>query len=224
MIRLHIIAEGQTEEEFVYSMLTEYLGYFNIVIDVHCVTPNRKIKKRGGVVSYDHVKKDISIWLKQDQGANVRLTTMLDLYALPSEFPKFDEAKTIENPYDKVKFLEEAFFEDIQDKRFIPYIQLHEFEALILSEPSKFVERFPDYKQEVQQLTELCSQFESPELINDGRTTAPSKRINQLIPIYENSKTSAAPFIAEKIGLAKIREHCPHFDEWMTFLEKLTEA
>jgi hypothetical protein len=223
MIRLHIIAEGQTEEEFVTSMLTEHLGNFNIVSDVHCVTTNRKIKKRGGVVSYDHVKKDISIWLKQDKNSNVRLTTMVDLYALPSEFPKFNEANTIGNPYDKVKFLEKAFFEDINDKRFIPYIQLHEFEALILSEPSKFVERFPDYKQEVQQLTELCSQFASPELIDDGRTTAPSKRINQVIPIYENSKTSAAPSIAKKIGLAKIRENCPHFDEWMTRLEGLTQ-
>ena len=66
MIRLHIVAEGQTEEEFVKSILTDHLGNYNISTDVHCVTTNRKVKKRGGVVSYDHVKTDITKWLKQN--------------------------------------------------------------------------------------------------------------------------------------------------------------
>lgn len=35
MIRLHIIAEGQTEEEFVNSILIEHLLNFNILTDVH---------------------------------------------------------------------------------------------------------------------------------------------------------------------------------------------
>lgn len=61
-------------------------------------------------------------------------------------------------------------------------------------------------------------------MIDDGRTTAPSKRIIQKIPIYQGAKTSAAPLIAEKIGLTKIREKCPHFDEWMTRLEGLTQG
>lgn len=148
MIRLHILAEGQTEEEFVKSILSDSLGNYNISTDVHCVTTNRKLKKRGGSVSYDHVKTDITIWLRQDKGSDVRLTTMLDLYALPNKFPKLDIAQQIPNPYEKVKFLENAWFEDINDNRFIPYIQLHEFEALILSEPSKLADRFPEYQKE----------------------------------------------------------------------------
>ncbi len=224
MIRLHILAEGQTEEEFVKSILTDSLGNYNISTDVHCVTTNRKFKKRGGSVSYDYVKTDITIWLRQDKGSDVRLTTMLDLYALPNKFPKFDIAQQILNPYEKVKFLENAWFEDINDNRFIPYIQLHEFEALILSEPSKLADRFPEYEREVEELIEICRGFDSPELIDDGRTTAPSKRIIQKIPIYQGSKPSAAPLIAAKIGLAKMRERCPHFDEWMSKLEKLTQG
>ncbi len=225
MIRLHIIAEGQTEEEFIKFILTDHLGYFNISTDVHCITTKRTKTKvyRGGAVSYEKIKKDIILWLKQDKDQKARFTTMLDLYALPNDFPQFDEARNKSDPYQKVKHLESALFNDINDSRFIPYIQLHEFEALILSDPSKLAERFPEYEQGVQQLSELCKTFASPELINDGATTAPSKRINQFIPGYESSKVSVAPLIAQKIGLQTIREKCFHFNEWLTQLEQLTE-
>jgi len=222
MIRLHIIAEGQTEEEFVNSILVEHLANFDIVTDVHCITTNRKKKNRGGAVSYVKIKEDIILWLKQDKKPDARFTTMVDLYALPKDFPQFDEAKKKNDPYQRVEQLETALLNDIKDRRFIPYIQLHEFEALILSEPSKLVERFPEYEQQVQQLFNICVNFSSPELINDGATTAPSKRINQFIPGYKGSKVSVAPLIAKKIGLTKIREKCPHFDQWITQLENLT--
>jgi hypothetical protein len=223
MIRLHIIAEGQTEEEFVKSILTEHLGNYHISTDVHCVTTNRKLKKRGGAVSYEKIEKDIRLWLKQDKNTDARFTTMLDLYALPNEFPKFYEARKQSNHYQRVEQLESALFNEINDPRFIPYIQLHEFESLILSDPSKFVEQFPEYKSGVEKLLEVCVKFDSPELINDGVTTAPSKRIIELIPVYEGSKPSAAPLIAQKIGLSKIREKCPHFNKWITQLEQLTQ-
>jgi len=222
MIRLHIIAEGQTEEEFVNSILVEHLGNFDIVTDVHCITTNLKKKIRGGAVSYEKIKNDIIRWLNQDKNADARFTTMVDLYALPNDFPQFDEANRKNDPYAKVKQLEIALSNDIHDYRFIPYIQLHEFEALILSEPSKLAERFPEYEHEVQQLCEMCVNFLSPELINDEPRTAPSKRINQFIPGYESSKVSVAPLIAGKIGLMKIREKCPHFHQWLTQLENLT--
>ena len=92
---------------------------------------------------------------------------MLDLYALPSNFPQFGEAQKKPDPCQKVKHLETALFDDINDPRFIPYIQMHEFEALMLSDPSELVERFPEYENEVQQLLNVCNSFSSPELIND---------------------------------------------------------
>ena len=222
MIRLHIIAEGQTEEEFVNSILVEHLGNFDMVTDVHCITTNVKNKIRGGAVNYVKIKNDIRRWLNQDKKPDARFTTMVDLYALPKDFPQFDETKKKDNPYEKVELLETALLKDINDYRFIPYIQLHEFEALILSEPSKLAERFPEYEQEVEKLLNFCTNFSSPELINDEAKTAPSKRINQFIPGYESSKVSVAPLIAQKIGLAKIREKCPHFNQWITQLESLT--
>ncbi|WP_242049062.1 DUF4276 family protein [Planktothrix sp. FACHB-1365] len=86
MIRLHIIAEGQTEEEFVNTILTEHLGYFNISTDVHRITTKRTrtAVHRGGLVSYQKAKKDIILWLKQDKHPEARFTTMCDLYALPN--------------------------------------------------------------------------------------------------------------------------------------------
>jgi len=223
MIRLHIIAEGQTEEEFVKTILAEHLANFNVITDVHCVTTKRTQTQvhRGGLVSYEHAKKDILLWQKQEKGNDVIFTTMLDLYALPNDFPQFDEAKKISDPYQKVKKLETAFADDINDYRFIPYIQLHEFEALILSDPSKLIERFPEYGESVQELVAICKKYDSPELINDGETTAPSKRIIQFIPSYKGAKVSVAPLMVQKIGLPTIRSLCPHFNEWLIQLENL---
>jgi hypothetical protein len=223
MIRLHIIAEGQTEEEFVKTILAEHLANFNVITDVHCVTTKRTKTQvyRGGLVSYEHAKKDILLWQKQETGNDVRFTTMLDLYALPNDFPQFDEAKKISDPSQKVNKLETALADDINDYRFIPYIQLHEFEALILSDPSKLIERFPEYDESVQELVAMCKKYDSPELINDGETTAPSKRIIQFIPSYQGAKVSVAPLMVQKIGLPTIRSQCPHFNEWLIQLENL---
>ena len=225
MIRLHIIAEGQTEEEFVNTILTEHLGYFNISTNVHCITTKRTRTKvfRGGLPSYQKIKKDIIFWLRQDKHPEARFTTMCDLYALPNDFPEFEEAQKISDPYERVEQLENALFQDINDSRFIPYIQLHEFEALILSEPIKLEERFPNYQSEVKKLVSLCQSFESPELINDGEQTAPSKRIIQAIPSYEGAKVSVAPLMAQKIGLENIRQKCPHFNQWIERLENLSQ-
>lgn len=223
MTRLHIIAEGQTEEEFVNTVLVEHLANFDVFADVRCVATKRTKAKvhRGGLVSYQKAKKDLVLWLKQEKGTDVRFTTMFDLYALPNEFPQFDKAQQISDPYLRVKHLETAFANDINDSRFIPYIQLHEFEALILTEPDRLIERFPEFKKNVEQLSEFCQQYSSPELINDGATTAPSKQIINFIPSYEGAKVSVAPLMAKKIGLQTIRSKCPHFDEWLLKLESL---
>jgi hypothetical protein len=68
-----------------------------------------------------------------------------------------------------------------------------------------------------------CITFESPELINDGEQTAPSKRIIQAIPSYEGAKVSVAPLMAQKIGLEIIRQKCPHFNQWIERLENLSQ-
>jgi hypothetical protein len=104
--------------------------------------------------------------------------------------------------------------------RFVPYIQLHEFEALLFSEPTGFLEAFPDEQKAVSQLVQVRAQFPSPEEINDGVNTAPSKRILNALPDFQ--KPVAGLLTARRIGLAAIRRECRHFDEWITRLLGLT--
>src|SRR5437762_9603660 len=105
MIRLHILVEGQTEEEFVNSVLTEHLGDFNISTDVRSVETSRdrkkNIKYRGGLSKYQKAKRDLERWMKEDSNPDSFFTTMFDLYSLPDDFPKFDEANTQNDPYQR---------------------------------------------------------------------------------------------------------------------------
>lgn len=145
---------------------------------------------------------------------------MFDLYALPEDFPGVQEARTIFDPYEKVAFLESKLAEDIMHPGFIPYIQLHEFEALLFSEPARFAHEYLEHDKAIQQLTALLSSFNNnPELIDDGPQTAPSKRILENIPEY--SKVSSGVIIAEMIGMDTIRGMCRHFHEWLCRLETL---
>ena len=102
-----------------------------------------------------------------------------------------------------------------------PYIQLHEFEATLLAQPDAILTYYGEYGREVARLTELALSVKSPELIDDGEDTAPSKRIISLIPAYGKAKPTAGPTIAAAIGLPTIRAKCPHFDAWLRQLEKL---
>jgi oligopeptide/dipeptide ABC transporter ATP-binding protein len=69
---------------------------------------------------------------------------------------------------------------------------------------------------------QIRAQFKAPEEINDGETTAPSKRLQSLYPGYD--KILFDPLIAQRIGLDKLRQECPHFRDWMSKLEALVQA
>src|SRR2546423_5547215 len=156
MIRLHMLVEGQTEEEFVKSVLVDHLGGFGISTNVRRVETSRDRKRhkihRGGVSSYQRIRRDLERWMKEDMNVDSYFTTMFDLYHLPEDFPALTEAKRQSSPYQRVNMLEESFAGDLAEifsvnviKHFVPYIQLHEFEALILSDPEKFSVRFIEH-------------------------------------------------------------------------------
>jgi hypothetical protein len=145
---------------------------------------------------------------------------MFDLYALPRNFPQYDEAPRAD-PYKRVEFLEQALRSTVDHPRFIPYLQLHEFEALVLADPAKLEWAFPGNDSKIGALVDMCAGFETPELIDDGDETAPSKRIIQEIPEYEGRKSSVGPLTAGKIGLEALRGKCRHFNEWLGRIEKL---
>ena len=225
-LRLNFIVEGQTEESFVNTVLRDHFATRAIVVAAHCVTTRRERRKehlvhRGGLTTYRHAQADIRRWVREDHSGNARFTTMFDLYGLPTDFPGYADAAEARDPYTRVAMLEEALRAAIDDPRFVPYIQLHEFEALLFADPQKLDTQFPDRQVPIQQLVETPGAVDSPELIDDGRNTAPSKRIIAAIPEYEGRKASAGPIVAAKIGLPVLEAQCTHFREW---LERLAPA
>jgi len=173
------------------------------------------------MISYLKAKKDIKLWMKEDKGGDVRFTTMFDFYRLPDDFPGFEDAKQKRDPYKKIEVIEEKFTDDIASHRFFPYLQLHEYEALLFSDLDKFHHYYVDHKSQLVKLKQDVSGITNPELINDNPETAPSKRIVKYLPSYEGEKPSAGPIIAEHIGLQKIRSKCQHFNAWVSLLESL---
>jgi hypothetical protein len=224
--RLHFIVEGQTEETFVNRVLVPHLATQLVWGKARCVMTSRKrsIIYRGGLRSYAQAKKDILLWMKEDRNPDAFFTTMFDLYALPSDFPDYDQVQRFRDPGERVVRLEEAMRRDIDHPRFFPYLQLHEFEALLLADPQKLEWEYPEHDRAIRNLLQMASSFVSPELIDDGENTAPSKRIILEIPEYEGMKASAGPLVAEKIGLPFLKRKCEHFSKWLSKLELLAQG
>ena len=221
--RLYIIVEGQTEETFVNQTLKPHLGDFLFGASALVVTTSKKRGARGGLSDYKKPRNDIIRLTKQEKNEDVRFTTMFDLYDLPPDFPSYQAAALHADPYQRVEELENALADDIPDPRFIPYIQLHEFEALLLSDLGQLETQFDGTADAIARLATMAARFPSPEHINDGSATAPSKRIISALPEYDGRKASAGPIVAEKIGLATICSKCAHFAEWLGKLESLGE-
>ena len=120
-------------------------------------------------------------------------------------------------------FLERAMFDEIEEQyqyRFIPYIQLHEFECLLFCDKQVFDDYFEEKDfADYHCLEKTLSEFANPEDINDGRMTAPSKRLATIITGYQ--KTVYGPLLAGEIGLAKIRARCPRVNRWIGHLSRI---
>jgi len=142
---------------------------------------------------------------------------MFDFFKLPTDFPGYNDVAKISDPYKKANHLEKEWSKDINQINFIPYISLHEFEALLFSELKAFEDWFE--KETVDKLRKEIDQFQTPEHVNNGSETAPSKRILKYCPDYE--KPLHGSIIAQSIGLEKIRNQCTHFDNWLKKLENL---
>lgn len=218
MNRLLILVEGQTEEAFVKSLLSPHLTSFG-VFPVPKLIYTKRLPDRpdfkGGVATFGKIEKEVRLLLG-DSGA-CAITTMIDFYRLPHDFPRPKQlAQT--SCYQRVAQFEQAFADRISNPRFLPYLSLHEFEALLFSSPEKIAQPFPE-QNESANLLAIRNQFASPEEIDDDPKTAPSKRILKLYPAYQ--KRLHGLLAAQSIGIAAMRRECLHFNEWLTKLESL---
>ena len=103
--------------------------------------------------------------------------------------------------------------------RFTPYVMMHEFEAMLFSDCEAFAASI-GHTNLAAEFQEIRDEFDSPEDIDDSPYTAPSKRIQNLVPGYR--KPLMGTHAALGIGLKKIREECPHFREWLECLERIS--
>ncbi len=226
MARLYLFAEGQTEQTFADIVLRPHFAALNVFMQGPVLIAHARKKgkvHRGGVLKYAPVKDDILRFAAQEKAADVFFTTMMDLYALPDDFPGWKEAEHLRrSPYKRVELLERAFADDIGDSRFIPHIQLHEYEAYLFAEPARFAFFYPHDTKAIAALQVIADGNASPELIDDGPETAPSKRIIAELPDYKAAKAVVGPQVAELIGLHIIRSKCSHFAAWLSQLEQLS--
>ena len=222
MKRIFVVTEGQSETNFVNRVLSPYfLPYGKIFIPTTVLTKadERKGKMhKGGMSSYEKARTTIKKDLTYTGSPDVFVTTMFDFYRLPFDTPGYNEAQKIAEPYKKIAFLEQKMldYEKLANQTvFHPYIQLHEFEALLFSDISLLGDEYFEY--DVQPLKDCIAQKKNPELINDGAETAPSKRILNCIPDYD--KVTVGVSVLEKIGITALCSKCPHFSEWIDWIK-----
>lgn len=212
MKRLVFIVEGETEEAFVNTILRPYFQSCGLYNPVQCF----KIKHtQGGMHKYSHVRNDV---LNTVYEHDVIVTTMFDLYALPHSFPGYDESLAIADHQERVAFLEAKMKEDIETHQnrlfnnYIPYLQLHEFEALAFASSAGFEALFEESEMDYKGIRAVIDSFPNPEDINDSPETAPSKRMQKLIKGY--NKVAYGIGLIEYTGIEAILRKCPHFREW----------
>lgn len=214
--RLILIVEGDTEVMFVNALLSPYLSYRGFQGSVVAIKPK---KTGGGLSKYSDVSKQLKSVICE-QGAIV--STIFDFYQLPDNFPGYNNGS---NHYEQVLNIERAMLEDMQRslardcRNFIPHIQLHEFEALIFSDVRGLDAIFDvDNNEEYKIVRDLILNTDNPETINNGATTAPSKR---LLKIVGYNKIIHGKTALEEIGMKRMLTKCPHFNEWIKSLIQL---
>lgn len=220
MIRVHVICEGQTEEMFVNEVLAaEFYAEGIYLVPALIGKPGHK----GGNFRFERLLTDVENRLLGDRQAYC--TTFFDFYGLPEEFPGKAEANTKGTMNEKADCLIGAMTDRLQQKlgedpmrRFIPYIQMYEFEGLLFSSPERLAAGISQQalKDQFQQIRDA---FDTPETINNSRITAPSKRILSLYDGYE--KPLHGSLAAIEIGLTAIRSECQRFDAWLKSIETL---
>ncbi|MDO9313968.1 MAG: DUF4276 family protein [Burkholderiaceae bacterium] len=216
MKRFYLLVEGQTEETFVRELLKPH--YERIDLNIIPIIVSTSPGHKGGVTSYSKVKPQLIRLCKQEPSATV--STLMDLYALPGDFPgKADAAYPVRGTgRQKAEFIEARWAKEIGERNFLPHLMVHEYEALLFVEPKRFAD-WTDSQTVVNALTAIAQAHPTPEDINDSPQTAPSKRILKLMPRFE--KTFHGPLIAADIGLDALRQACPHFNTWLVQLERL---
>ena len=229
MTRLKVYVEGQTEKNFVDEILLPHLvdrlGYEYVSASFLGDRGDRR--NEGGILPWEgrgkKVRPDILTSLKQDP--EVIVTTMVDYYRL-IKWPGLTDARSGQkSSCERASIIEKALSDDISSalpnldpRRFVPYVVMHEFEGLLFSDPDRFAQSIgqPELSGKFRAIRD---EFPTPEDIDDSPETHPSQQICALFPRYQ--KRLMGVDAAREIGLDVIRNECPVFGRWLEKLECL---
>jgi hypothetical protein len=218
MKRVIIICEGPTEQIFCKTNLFLHMQSKGILIQ----TPLIK-HSRGGIVKWSILKQQIETHLKSDPTAFV--TTFIDYYGLYSkyDFPLWNESEKIVCHNERMDAIEKGMCDDIQENfryRFIPYLQLHEFEGLLFNDIDIIYSQIPPEDiVNKEELEDTFANYDNPEMINNSKQTSPSHRLERIIKGY--NKVVYGDILADAIGLHRIRNKSPRFNNWIEKLENI---
>lgn len=213
------IVEGRTEQIFIQDMVDPYLASKGIYITPILIS---KPGQKGGDVKFARARNDIGLHLKQRK--DTFLTLFVDYYGIKGDWPGLKDAKNRSLPHEKAKAINNATKDQVNElfadydaeRRFIPYVCVHEFEALLFSEPTILADQLHVPQKLIDNILSECKE---PENIDDYPDSAPSKRLAMLSDRFKKTATGIA--VARAIGLTKIRTQCPLFDAWLMEIENL---
>ena len=224
MTRVHVLCEGPTEETFTDKVLAPSLHARGVYLYP------RLFGGIGGDVRWPRIRRDILASLKSDRGAVC--TTLIDYYGRGPGFPDEEATRRAGTTAGRKQALEDAMMRDIAAvigehearQRFMPYVQMYEFEGLLFAGTDALARVLEVNNDDADsriaaELRAQRAEFVTPEDINDGPTTAPSKRILRICPSYQ--KISDGTLVAAQLTIAAIRAECPLFGAWVTRLEAL---
>jgi len=218
IVEVMVLVEGQTEHTFIKNLLSPHI--INLTGNKVFLTPMLP-GKRGGDVRFERYKIDIGNHLKQR--SDTYITLMFDYYGL-KEWPGLEEAKQQTMHSQKAEIINrktneevnKLFSEQNRDCRFIPYVSMHEIEALYFSDPASIAQAINIKQTEIESILHKCGE---PEAINNSSATAPSKRLEKLSDSFV--KTTTGITIAKAVNIQRMREYCPLFNEWVSKIENL---
>jgi len=222
MKRLYMLIEGPTEEKFVKEVLCPYLTAHGIttmnpVITWTSLDRHTGAKCKGGVDrnhGWERIRNELVKLMKENPGTDSMFSTMFDFYGFPKDVPGF---KPTGDHVRDVGALEEAMRQDVErllpgwHSRLAPLVLLHEFETFVFVELQaldwEFIEDSDQGK--IDQLKQQLQDCGSPEAVNNGEESAPSKRILKQFNGYR--KVNQGNSVVGHIGIDKLLANCPHF-------------
>ena len=208
MIRLAIVVEGRTEEEFVKQVLSVHLSDHGVsTAPIIVGRPGHK----GGRVTVDRIAAHVQR-LVHDFDA---VTTLVDFYGFRDR--PTDDVDELQSQIDDA--CQTVASQPLRADRVFAYVQRHEFEALLFSDVSAFRATPITSEAAISRLESVRQAYPSPEDIDDGRDTAPSKRIDAALPGYRKPTHGIA--VAADVGIDAMKRECPRFAAWLTRLESL---